>query len=139
MRRIRAFSAAIATALIAFVAHAEQMQRVGDADVHYVVVPSMFLSAEIADQYELVRGKDRAFVNISVLRNDAPVTADVTGSYRNLLSQITALEFREVTEGDAVYYLAPLRHDDGELLRFAIRIDGRLMEFEQPVYWQESR
>jgi hypothetical protein len=123
------------------VAQAEQMQRIGSFEAHYSVVPTMFLKPDVAARYGITRGRDRALVNVAVLdRDDAPVRAAVSGRIRNLLEQDQPLEFREVTEGEAVYYLAEIRHGDRDVLRFAIDIEtpdqtDHLVEFQQRMYW----
>ena len=45
---------------------AEQMKKLGRFEVHYVVVPTTFFSTVIAERYDIVRGKDRAMMNVSV-------------------------------------------------------------------------
>jgi len=125
-------------------AHAEQFKRLGAWDVHYVVVRTSFLKPEIAARNEIIRGPDRALLNISVIGQDGkPVTAALTGHVRNLLEQNMPLEFREVREGEAVYYLAQFRHTDREILRFYVDItppDGtaQRLEFQQQMY-QDGR
>jgi hypothetical protein len=122
--------------------HAEQMRKLGDWEVHYVLVPTTFLNKDIAADYQIERGRDRALVNISVLDGSGnPVVADVTGQVTNLLSQTEQLEFNEVTEGPAVYYLADVRHTDRDILRFEIQIvppdqTTQLLKFQQRVYWE---
>lgn len=120
---------------------AEQMQRLGPFEVHYVVVQSTFFSSEIASRYAIVRGRDRALLNISVLDDmGSALPVDIGGTVTNLLGQVTPLEFREVTEGPAVYYLAEIKHTDRETLRFAVTItahDGvpRELKFQQQMFW----
>ena len=122
---------------------AEQMQRLGPFDVHYVVVQSTFFSEEIAGRYGIVRGRDRALLNLSVLdETGKAVRAEVSGTVTNLLGQLSALEFREVVEGPATYYLAEVRHTDRETLRFAVTItadDGvsRELTFQQQMFWDD--
>lgn len=133
---------AFALLLIAAGASAEQMQKLGDWEVHYVLVPTTFLNKDIAADYQIERGRDRALVNISILDNAGnPVVADVSGRVINLLSQSENLQFREVTEGPAVYYLADVRHTDRDVLRFEIQIvppdqTSQLLKFQQKVYWE---
>ena len=121
-------------------AQAEQMQEFGVWQVHYVVIPTTFLLPEIAQQYNITRGKDRALINVSLIHNDnGPSTATATGEVVNLLSQSQALEFREVREGDAIYYLADLKHTDRDILRFELQVkppQGRLLKlkFQQKMY-----
>lgn len=122
-------------------AWAEQKMTFGEYEVHYIVLPTTFLNAEIADKYDLPRGRDRALVNISVLDADGiPVKAQVTGSTQNLLGQRQQLSFAEVTEGSAVYYLALLRHADQEFHQLSLDVklpDGQVGElrFQQKMYW----
>ncbi|RPH92877.1 MAG: DUF4426 domain-containing protein [Lysobacterales bacterium] len=121
-------------------AHAEQLQRLGDWDVHYALIRTSFLKPDIAARHGIVRGPDRALLNISVIGGDGkPVVAGVSGRVRNLLEQDTPLEFQEVREGAAVYYLAEVRHTDREVLRFFIDVappDGtaQRLEFQQQMY-----
>ena len=120
---LRQWTWAWAAVLACGIAVAEQMQRFGDFEAHYVVFPSTFLQSEIAHQYGLRRGPGLAVVNLSVL--DAAGTGAacaIVGQSKNLLGQISPLTFKEVREGDAVYYLAEVRHADQEVLRFSLTI-----------------
>lgn len=104
----------------------ETSKRVGDYTIHYVIFPSTFLREDIASQLQLVRAPNRSLVNISV-RRDAPgggdvaKTALVTGGFTDLIQPKT-LEFREVREQDAIYYLAEFRHGNNETLRFTVNV-----------------
>jgi hypothetical protein len=128
--------------LTAAVADAERKQQSGAYTAHYTLVPTLFLKPDIATAYGIARSRDRALLNVSVLDVDGrPVRARLTGSVRNLLEQQQALTLREVTEGEAVYYLAEVRHTDREVLRFAIDIlppDGptQTLTFQQQMYWE---
>ena len=80
------FAATSAWVLCCAWAHAEQLQRFGDWEVHYVVLPSGFLKPDVAAGYHIVRGRDRAFVNVSVLDPDGqPSKVDISGHSTNLL------------------------------------------------------
>ncbi len=120
---------------------AEQKQMLGPYEAHYVVVQSTFFSEEIAGKYGIVRGRDRALMNLSFLDESLnPVAVSLSGVSKNLLSQEEALEFREVREGPAIYYLAEFRHTDRETLRFRIQVttpDGETRElaFQQQMFW----
>ena len=136
---LRLSLAALCAVLVPTV-HAEQKQRLGSLDVHYVVVPSTFFSSAIAEKYDIVRGPDRALINISVLNPDqTPVAVTMEGHMTNLLGQRQSLAFREVREGPAVYYLAPVKHTDQETLRFEVQITApgdvtRTLTFQQKMY-----
>ena len=129
--------------------YAEQKITYGEYDVHYIVLPTLSLNQEIANKYDLPRGKNKALVNISVLRNnDASstgqidaATVKVSGRSENLLGQRQKLTFTEITEGPAIYYLALLRHADEEFHRVSIDIllpNGHVAElrFQQKMYWE---
>jgi hypothetical protein len=130
----------LSLSLLTAAALAEQKQRLGPFDVHYVVVRSTFFSEAIAEKYGIVRGRDRALMNLSILEDDKPVAVELTGQVTNLLEQRTDLDFREVREGSAIYYLAEMRYTDRETLRFRVAIttpDGieRELTFQQKMYW----
>ena len=115
---------------------AEQMQRFGAWQFHYVVLPTTFLQPKTAAEYDIVRGSDRALINVSLVHDETgPAAADISGTYTNLLSQTRPLKFREVREGDAVYYLAELKHTDRDILRFKLSAqpEGETAPFEVDV------
>ena len=132
-----------AAVLACGIAAAEQMQRFGDFEAHYVVFPSTFLQSEIAHQYGLRRGPGLAVVNLSVLDAAGQGAAcAIAGHSRNLLGQISPLTFKEVREGDAIYYLAEVRHADQEVLRFSLTITPADaspfdLNFQQRLYAEE--
>ncbi len=129
--------------IAAFPAGAEQSRTFGAYEVHYIVVPTTFLKADIAARYDITRSRNRALVNVSVLdANDAPITAGLSGRSENLLGQSQVLEFKEIREGPAIYYLALLRHGDEEFHRVAIDVtlpDGSSGEirFQQQMFFEE--
>ena len=129
--------------LIAFLsttATADQFKSFDGIDVHYIVVNTLFLQPDIAARYNVTRANDRAIVNLSVVDDSgAAVSADVTGSTVNLLSQTSPLEFAEIKEGDAIYYIAPLRYTDRDVLRFKVTITvpdrtPMNLEFQQQMF-----
>lgn len=134
----------LAWLLFASTVHAEQFRPLGDLEVHYVVVNTLFLDADVAARYGIVRARDRAILNVSVLGPEGrPRDADVTGTARNLLEQTVPLEFQRIDEGDAIYFIAPLRHTDQEVLRFRIAIDDRAgnagtIEFQERLWVQSE-
>jgi hypothetical protein len=104
----------------------ETSKRFGDYEVHYSVFPSTMLNETVAAGYKIVRADNRAVLNISVRKlsgtsGDEAQRAVVSGSYSDLI-QRKSLDFREIEEPGAVYYIAEFRHGDKELLRFAIDV-----------------
>jgi hypothetical protein len=123
MKLLRSLIPLLLAACVTAPAAAEQKQAIGDYDAHYSLVPTLFLKPDIADRHGIRRARDRALLNVSVLDgSDTPVRAAVSGHVKNLLGQDLRLEFREVLDGTAVYYLAVVQHTDREVLRFAIDI-----------------
>lgn len=101
----------------------------GEYTVHYNVFNSTSVPAKVAEAYKLVRGKDRALVNISLTKTGNGETslglpAQVSGSAKNLMQQAQALKFIEVEEGDATYYIAPLVFNNEEVLHFDIKVSA---------------
>ncbi len=113
--------------LVSANAQAESSKEFGDYVVHYNAFRSDTLSAEIAKQYNLTRRNNRLIVNIAVLKKvmnttGKPTAARVTGHASNLTGQMKQLGFREIKEGNAIYYLAESKFTDGEFLKFEIKI-----------------
>ena len=116
-------------ALLGFGANAaaENSRVFGNYVVHYNAFRSDTLSPEIAKAYELTRRNNRIIVNITVLKKvmgttGKPVPATITGNASNLTGQLKTLEFREIKEDTAIYYIAELKVSDGEFLKFKLNI-----------------
>lgn len=110
---------------ISFTAHAEQMKKLGDWNVHYIALGSTFLTPEIAKAYGIVRSKYNGMVNISVLKANAGHTAqnvNIRGTARNLIGHQKKLQFKEVVEGKAIYYIAQIDYDNEETFKFEVTI-----------------
>ena len=101
---------------------AEQKQSYGDLDVHYSAFNSGFLQPEGAAATGLVRSKSQGVVNVAVLKAGTASSAQVNGTVKNLLGQSTALSFKEVKEGKAIYYLAQFPFEQRETLRFTLNV-----------------
>ncbi|GAA6151685.1 DUF4426 domain-containing protein [Pseudoteredinibacter isoporae] len=99
-------------------------EEFGEYKVFFSVFNSSFIPPDIAKAYDLVRGANRALVNIAVLKNGniRGGSAQVTGEFKNLIQQTRQLVFKEIKEQNAVYYLAPLRFDNEEVLHFHITV-----------------
>ena len=113
------------TSLLAFNAHAENSKTFGDYVVHYNAFRSDTLTPDIAKAYQLTRRNNRMAVNITVLKQDnshtTPVKAKVSGYASNLTGQVKDLEFKEVVEENAIYYLAQAQVSHRETLKFEIK------------------
>lgn len=121
---------------------AERKQSYGDLDVHYIAFNSGFLQPEIAAAAGLVRSKTQGVVNISVLKAGTPSSASVSGQVKDLVGRSQPLTFKQVTEGEAIYYLAQFNFTQREVLRFTINVtaaDGvaRSFDFNQEFFPDE--
>lgn len=115
---------------------ADQSKDFGDYTVHYSAFTTDYLTPEVAKLYQIPRSKNRVLVNISILKNTAgtignPVRAQIEGAAKNLSEQLRELNIREITEENAVYYIAETRITNEETLRYDFRITP---EGENDVY-----
>ncbi len=115
--------------------------------VQHVVFNSTFIQEDIAKTYGLKRSKYESLLNISVYdkrskKTIATVPAKITGTVKNLMQQQKTLDVIEINEKDTVYYLAPIRVANEELLHFELSItpkgsDPLIVKFSQTVYADE--
>ncbi len=109
---------ALLISLLSLPTFAGQFKNMKDIEVHYVVFNSTFLTPKIARSYDIKRNDYLAIINISVLDRASlgkpALEAKISGQARNLIGQIQKLTFREIKEGDAIYYLAelPITHEE---------------------------
>jgi hypothetical protein len=120
-------TAAVADTSTATEASTEQFRDYGDYNIHFIAFTTDILSADVAKTYQITRSKNRALVNISVLKKvmgttGTPSLATVTGTATNLSSQLREMEFKEVREQGAVYYLAEVSVNHGETFKFDMDI-----------------
>ncbi|GMM91396.1 DUF4426 domain-containing protein [Vibrio fortis] len=143
---MRLWITALLTSLIALPTWAGQFKNIKDVEVHYSAFNSTFLTAQVAKQYQLKRNGYSAILNISILDTSAlgkpATTAKISGTARNLVGNTRTLEFREIKEGDAIYYLAefPITHEEN--ITFDIDVNSGLkgagpLRFTQKFYVEE--
>ncbi|MCL1126539.1 DUF4426 domain-containing protein [Shewanella surugensis] len=105
---------------------AEQKLTVGNYDIHYIALDSTFLSPSIAKAYDLKRSRYIGIINISVLDNSDPkhtaVPVELSGVANNLLDKRRPLKFKEIKEGDAIYYIAEIPYRDDQEINFNINV-----------------
>ena len=109
-----------------------EVLRHGDFEIHYTTFPSTIIPPDVASLHDITRAPNRIVVNISALKQGEPAAIALSGTVTNLLEQVLDLEFIEVNEQDAIYYLAHHLSLEHDLLRFAITavIEGEPVEFE---------
>jgi hypothetical protein len=107
-----------------------------------MAIGSTFFTPEIAKVYGITRSRYNGLINISVLDNTkagSPAkTVSITGKAKNNLGQFKTIEFTEVKEGDAIYYLAQIKYSNEETINFTLAInDGneqQTLKFSQKFY-----
>jgi hypothetical protein len=96
-------------ALLAGPSLAQQSETFGPFELHYSVVNTTFLNPTIAATYGITRGEKRAILNLAVRENLASGSEAramlLQGRTWDLIQNQT-LEFREIREGEAIYYIA---------------------------------
>lgn len=91
-------------------------------DIHYTTFSSTLIPAEVAAAHDIERAKNRIVTNISILKDGEPQLAEISGHNSNLLNQLYTMQFAEVRESEAIYYLANQLIDERDTLRFVIEI-----------------
>ena len=133
---------ALLLAVISTPAAAENMKKMGNMNIHYIALGATFFTPEVARAYGIERSKYNGLVNISVLDNTKDGTpakvVTITGTARNLLGQKKEINFQEVKEGDAIYYLAQVSYRNDETISFDLMVsDGKEshnLKFKQKFY-----
>ena len=103
----------------------ESAKVFGDYVVYFNAVPTDVLDADIAAEYQIVRSKNRVLLNIVMEHRPAiglptVVRGRVVASATNLNGQLRNLLTREISEGEAIYYIAETQVVNGENLIFMI-------------------
>lgn len=95
----------------------QQSERFDQFELHYSIVYSTFLTPQIAAEFGIPRGKDKAMLTLSVRDAEA---SDVEGRPMRIEGRtwdlITGgdMTIKEVREGRATYYLIPFEFLDRE-------------------------
>ena len=123
---------------------AETYETKNGLTIHYSIVPTLLLSKNIANHYQIVRAKDRSILSIAIKdQSGSSVKASIEGKKENLLGQQEELSFSEFSEGDAIYYVAEIKHGKEELLRFSTEIQplnkkSETLRFTKKLYLGEE-
>lgn len=97
---------------------------IGDHIVHFSAQSTDQLPPDVARAYNIVRSKNRAMLNVSVLREEdgTAVVADVAVKTVNLTGQLKNVTMRRINEGDAIYYIGEVAIANRETLVFDISV-----------------
>ena len=98
--------------------------NIGDHVVHFSAQSTDQLPPEVARAYSIVRSKNRAMLNVSVLEaaTNKAVTADVSVKTVNLTGQLKNVTMRKIEEQEAIYYIGETPVANQETLIFDIRV-----------------
>ena len=115
------------TGLLMINAQAEQAETFSGYAVHYNAFATDMLDPTVARSYHIQRSKNRALLNISVLKkvmgtSGTPIKAQVSASATNLIQQFREIPVHEVRDGEAIYYLGEFRISNEETLKFTIDV-----------------
>ena len=118
---------ALAMSTATFNVNAEQSKVFGDYTVHFSAFTTDLLSSEVAKLYRIPRSRNRALLNISVLKKvmntlGSPVKASIHATSTNLSSQLRELKMRELNEDGATYYIAETTVNNEETLKYTLTI-----------------
>jgi len=97
---------------------------IGEHVVHFSAQSTDQLPPEVARAYNIVRSKNRAMLNVSVLReaDNSAVTAKVTVKTVNLTGQLKNVTMRQINEQEAIYYIGEVAVANRETLIFDISV-----------------
>ena len=127
MSRISTMFIAVLLMMTGLPVNAEQSRAFDDYTVHYAAFTTDILSPEVARLYKIRRSKNRALINISVLKKvmgttGQPVRAQVEVAATNLSRQLKSLKARELSSNGAIYYIAETAVNNAETLNFDLTI-----------------
>lgn len=97
---------------------------IGDHIVHFSAQSTDQLPPDVARAYNIVRSKNRAMLNVSVLQESdkTAVPAEVSVKTVNLTGQLKNVTMRQINEGDAIYYIGEVAIANRETLVFDISV-----------------
>lgn len=97
---------------------------IGNHVVHFSAQSTDQLPPEVARAYNIVRSKNRAMLNVSVLRkaDNHSVIASVTVKTVNLTGQLKNITMRQINEQEAIYYIGEVPVANRETLIFDISV-----------------
>ena len=125
----------------------ESSTDIGGHTVHFSAISTDQLPPAIASANNIVRSKNRAMLNVSVI-DDAtglPTPADVTVKTVNLTGQLKNVTMRRIDEPgqgedafDAIYYIGVTPVANRETLRFEISVRPDGVERPQTVVFSRT-
>lgn len=108
-------------------AAAGQSERYGPYVVYYSALSTDMLTPDVARTYGFVRSSHQGLLNIAIKRDNGSgdgqaVSGTISGSATNLTGQRVPVEFLQVKEGDAIYYLGTFPISGSDTVRFDLNV-----------------
>jgi hypothetical protein len=108
-------------------AKAENSTATGGYVIHHNAFTTDTLNPQVASSYGIRRSKERAMLNVSVIRGEQgklgkAVPAKVNATARNLIGQQRDIPLREIREGEAIYYIGDFPVAHKEKLDFFLQV-----------------
>ena len=125
----------------------ETSEDIGDHVVHFSAISTDQLPPAIASANNIVRSKNRAMLNISVIDEESglPTAADVTVKTVNLTGQLKNVTMRRIDEPgqgedafDAIYYIGVTPVANRETLRFEITVTPEGVDTPEVVVFSRT-
>jgi len=118
----------------------ETMKDIGDHVVHFSALTTDQLPPEIARTYNIVRSKERAMLNVSVIAkgNKSSVAASVEVKTVNLTGQLKNITMRRINEQEAIYYIGEATVANRETLIFDISVTPEGVEKPSEVRFKRE-
>ncbi len=106
---------------------AENSTSISGYTIHHNALSTEMLLPEVAKAYGIKRSRQRALLNISVIKDESgtagtALTADITVKATNLIGQLKEIKLREVREGDAIYYIGDFPVANRERVNFILSV-----------------
>jgi hypothetical protein len=128
---------------ISSTAVAENSTKVDGYTIHHNVITTDFLSDDVARNYGIIRSKNRAMLNVSVIKDKSgttgtPVSAHIQANMTNIYGQQHGLNLREIHEADAIYYIGTFLVRNGETLNFHLDVKPEGENKYSPAVFSEE-
>ncbi len=125
---------------------AQQSTRYDQFELHHSIVYTTFLSPEVAAEYGITRGPDKAILTLSVRDADSgeiagrPMT--IEGRTWDLITGGN-MRVKEIREGRATYYIVPFEFLDQEyrFFEFTFQPEGAVEAYDHKMkvqLWRQS-
>jgi len=125
---------------------AQQSTRYGQFELHHSIVYTTFLSPEVAAEYGITRGPDKAILTLSVRDADSGEIAGrpmkIEGRTWDLITG-GDMKVKEIREGRATYYIVPFEFLDREyrFFEFSFQPEGAPAPYDHKMkvqLWRQS-